>query len=201
MCTHNHGVHYWKTTFRAPCLSGVSPYKTTHITTVWTHTTTVYLTGKLPKEPRVYQGRPPSSKNTNNHCVNRRIHCVSLLTSRNYWKTTFRAPCLSRDPPPINTHNHYVGGGKRNHCVGLLTSRNYWKTTFRAPCLSRVPPPHEHTQPPCGHTDPLCGCIHLKNLLENNYQSPMFSSPPSHQHTQPLTYISTVCPYRSTLRS
>ena len=85
--------------------------------------------------------------------------------------------------------------GTHNHCVP------YWKTTLRTPCL---PGPHpllqEHKQPlceqtnplcesikqpPCGHTDPLCGCIHLKKQLENNYQSPMFSSPP------PSTYTTT----------
>ena len=35
-----------------------SPYKTTHMTTVWALTTTVYLTGKLLSGPHVYKGFP-----------------------------------------------------------------------------------------------------------------------------------------------
>ena len=46
------------------------------------------------------------------------------------------------------------------------------------------PPPHQHTKPLCRHTEPLCGSTHLKKLLENNCQSPMFirGPPPINTH-------------------
>ena len=67
--THNHCVgtcnhcvgqytskHYWKTTFIAPCLSGVSPHPpSTHTTTVCAHGTTVCV--NTPKKPT---GKQPS---------------------------------------------------------------------------------------------------------------------------------------------
>ena len=45
----------------------------------------------------------------------------------------------------------------------------------------------------CRDTEPLCGSTHLKKLLENNFQSPMFikGSPP------PSTYTTTVWPHKT----
>ena len=86
-----------------------------------------------------------------------------------------------RGPPPMNINNHCVG--TRNHCVDQFTSKNYWKTTLRAPCLSGVPPLPQHKQPLRGRTEPLCRLTHLKTVLENNFEDPMFiwGSPPHHQ--------------------
>ena len=121
-------------------IRGPPPPQTTHTTTVWTHETTVWVntpqrtTGKQPSEPHFYQGSPPSN-NTHNHCVGTRNHCVGKYTSKNYWKTTVRAPCFSEAPlspaPPNNTHNHCVD--TRNHCVsnGKLLGKPHVHKGFR----------------------------------------------------------------------
>ena len=71
-----------------------SPYKTTHITTVWAHTTTMYPTGKQLSMPRVYQGRPPPPPihNTINHCVSKRNHCVGQFLCKNLLENNFHGP-------------------------------------------------------------------------------------------------------------
>ena len=43
----------------------------------------------------------PPPINKHNHCVGTRNHCVGKFTSKNYWKTTFRAPRLSGVPPSL----------------------------------------------------------------------------------------------------
>ena len=137
-----------ETTVRAPCFSGVPPptYRHTqslcgymeplcvsihtHTTTVCAHETPVWVnappktSGKQLSEPHVYQGRAPPPINTHNHCVGTRNHCVDKYSPENYWKTTFRAPCLYGVPPStINTNNHCVD--TRSHCVDQITSKNY----------------------------------------------------------------------------
>ena len=112
--TRNHCVgqspskNYWKTTLRAPCLSGVPPLPfTTQTTTVWAYETTVWVNSPVTtrwvqenkfKSPMVIRGFPLPVYNTNNYCVGTRNHCVSQYPSKNYWKTTLRAPCLSGVP-------------------------------------------------------------------------------------------------------
>ena len=121
-------------------------------------------------------GVPPPS--THNHCVGTRNHCVGQYTSKNYWKTTVRAPSLSGVPPPhqhtqplcgymeplcvsIHTHNHCVG--TRNHCVGQYTSKTTGKQLSEPHLYKGFPPTHQHTQSLCGYMEPLCGSIHTHN--------------------------------------
>ena len=68
-------------TFRLVPFTRGSPYKTTHITTVWAHTTTMYPTGKQLSMPRVYQGRPPSSSSSQHNqplCEQTKPLCGSI---------------------------------------------------------------------------------------------------------------------------
>ena len=102
--------------------------------------------------PMFIRGPPPI--NTHNHCVGTRNHCVSQFTSKNYWKTTFRAPCLSRVTPPPPQHNQPLCRYTKPLCRSIHL-KTALVNNVRAPCLSGVPP-HQHTQPLCGHTKPLC---------------------------------------------
>ena len=89
------------------------PYNTTHITTVWAHTTNQYTTGKQLSGPMFFK-RFPCSPNKTTHMttvwvLTTTVHLIgtvwtyttnTLLESNfqapNYWKTTFRTPCFSR---------------------------------------------------------------------------------------------------------
>ena len=65
------------------------------------HTQPLCVTIHLPKllennlhSPMFIRGSPLPI-NTHNHCVGTRNHCVGQYSSKNQWKTTFRAQCLS----------------------------------------------------------------------------------------------------------
>ena len=105
----------------------------THTTTVWAVwvNTLQKTTGKNCQGPRFIRGPPPQSTHTTTVWG----HGTTVLVNihlKNYWKTTFIAPCLSGVSLPINTHNHYVG--TRNHCVGQYI----YKDTPGAPSEYRV---------------------------------------------------------------
>ena len=83
---------------------------------------------------------------------------------------------------------HIVSPGHTQHLSTLLKTLLF---------LLGIPPtPHHHKQPLCRHTKPLCGSIHLKTVLENNFQSPMFISPPP---PPPSTHTTTVWVHESTV--
>ena len=80
-------------------LSGVPPPINTHNHCVAPRNHGV---GQQRSEPHVYQGSPPLHQYTQPLCGHRN-HCVGQYTSKNYWKKTIRAPCLSGVPSP---HQH-----------------------------------------------------------------------------------------------
>ena len=101
LCVHTQSLcTLLENNFQGPMFIRGSPYKTTHITTVWAHTTTVYPTGKQLSGPRVYQGRPPPPPhNTNNHCVSRRNHCVGQFLCKNLLENNFQGPHVYKGFP------------------------------------------------------------------------------------------------------
>ena len=55
---------------------------------------------------------------SHNNCVDTWNHCVSQFTWKQYWKTTFRAPCLSGFPPP-NQHKQPLCGYTEPLCESI----------------------------------------------------------------------------------
>ena len=105
--------NYWKSTFIAPCLSGIPPPHE-HTQPLCGHTEplcwSIHLKKLLEKIviAPCFPGVPPPL-NTHNHCVGTCNHCVGQYTSKHYWKTTFIAPCLSGvSPHPPSTHTTTV---------------------------------------------------------------------------------------------
>ena len=139
----------------------------------------------------VIRGFPLPVYNTNNYCVGTRNHCVSQYPSKNYWKTTLRAPCLSGVPPPPSQHKQSFVG-IRNHCVvnSPVPTRLVVENNFKRNDGYQGFPLH----PFISQTTTVC--VHgttvwvnpLKKLLENNFKGPIFirPSPPPSQHKQPL---------------
>ena len=95
--------------FQSPMFVRGSPYKSTHISTVWPHTTIVYTGKQLPRR-HVYEGFP--LYNTHYHCVGTHNHSV------HYWKATFRTPCLY-GVPPVKQHTFPLYGHSQPLCTLL----------------------------------------------------------------------------------
>ena len=65
-----------------------------------------------------------------------------------------------------------------------LTSKQNWKKLSWPQIYQDNSPQNKKT--PCGNTQQLFWLIDLKTLLENKFQSPLFTRPPPQQRKQPL---------------
>ena len=220
MGTYNHFVNKLTSNYFVKQLSEPHVYQgpspTTQTTTLWIHTTTVWIIwsqnttennfqSSMLTRARPLQHKQPLCKHTQSLCGP-----PPIIQTTNFLAQT------------STTQSITVYVGTYNHFICKLTS-NYWsKTTFRAPCspgsaphntnnhsvdshnhcvcyliskhywrhLSEPHvhqgPPLQHKQPLCKHTQPLCGLLDLKTQLKINLQSPIFTRACPPQHEQPL---------------
>ena len=139
----------------------------------------------LKSGPHVYQGF--FLHNTNNHCLGK--HGTSFVNwlQKNYWKTTFMAPCL-----PLCGHTQPLWG---RIDLKLLTENNFQCPYAPDNELSGshfyqgFPTHNTNNRAVLAHTESLCGLINLKTPLENNFHGPMFTR--AHPHITNNHYVGT----------
>ena len=121
---------------------------------------------------------------THNYCVR------DYLTSKHYWKTTFRAPCLSGVLPPQHKQPHC---GHTKQLCGLFDLKTLLKNNFQSPMFTRGSP---------STTQTITVWAHTTTVLVNSPQittGKQLSEPHVYQGPSPTTQTTTLWAHTTTV--